>query len=157
MDADKTHKLTLNNTTLREEEGYHDMIENPDDPLCVVRLFKLFKAFFPDPYVDFIFRRPAKQTDSNPYANGPDLGKNGKAGRNQLTKITKAVALRCTMSEVDRNTGGGRRQSGITQMACAGEAVPTGEMLTSARHKSIEMNAHYHPWRCISSIQDYIR
>ena len=58
LNTDKTVKLSLSNATLRDEEGFHDMIEDPEDPLCLVDLFIRLMRHFPSNWNGTILRRP---------------------------------------------------------------------------------------------------
>jgi hypothetical protein len=158
---EKAHKLSLGNPSLRFEPGYHDMIADPTDRLCIVSIYKAYKKHFPEDYTGPFLRRPrpAKEINQERRRNKQnkeedkfimfaDLAAKGKFGKNYTTKICNEVAqmagLEDSRGRTDMKfTGAGRRRAGITAMVSAKEEVPSGELQTSARHKSATTNAGY--------------
>ena len=148
LNADKTMKLTLQNPILRNEDGFHDMIAVPEDPLCIVKLFKMYRRHFPENFAGTILRRevPRKYLKNLPvHSDGfqprADTVTNGGAfGINYVGKICEMVQQRCHLE--GKRTAAGRRRAGITQQSCAG-IVPQAELMKSARHRSIATTAEY--------------
>lgn len=97
--SDKTHKLSLENSSLRDEQGFHDHIEDPNDPLCIVRLFGFLHRHYPSDYTGTVFHhqlcekqvKKLKMTrDSDGFMPMADLS--SPFGRNFYSKVCKAVA-----------------------------------------------------------------
>ena len=63
--VDKTHQISLSKTEKRHEECYHDVIENPNDYFCVVRLVDFYLNHWCNPNQDndipFFCRRAYKK------------------------------------------------------------------------------------------------
>jgi hypothetical protein len=58
LKTEKKHIISLGQPVLRNEQGYHDMVTNPGDLYCIVRIFKLFRAHFPEDWKGEILCRP---------------------------------------------------------------------------------------------------
>ena len=146
--TDKTRKLTLQNPVLRDEQGFHDMVADDNDPHCIVKLFKLFRRHFPSDYGGTILRRQVPRKHLRripPHADGfqpmaDTVTNTGAFGINYISKICENVVLRCKLE--GKRTPAGRRRSGISQQSFAGY-VPANELVTSARHKSVMTTTEY--------------
>jgi hypothetical protein len=53
--TDKTHKLSLRNSSLQDKKGFHGHIEDPNDPLCIVYLFGCLHQHYPSNYTELVF------------------------------------------------------------------------------------------------------
>ena len=40
--VDKTNKLSFANTSIDDESDYHEVREDPKDPLCAIKVFEYF-------------------------------------------------------------------------------------------------------------------
>lgn len=152
LKTEKALKLSLTNTERRNESGFHDMIANPGDPLCIVRIFKLLRRHYPDDFKGSILRRSLPQKEikklrknakAGTFLPMADLAPKGKFGKNYPTKVCRRVAARCGFDNPQKHTGAGRRRTGITELVSSEVEVPSSELLTASRHKSIEMSARY--------------
>jgi hypothetical protein len=148
MNEDKTWKITLDNPSVRNEPGFHDMIECPNDPLCLIKLFQLVRSHFPDDWAGTILRRKAslkqlrmRPKDSVGFIKQAGLEPNDRWGTNYPNKVTKEVAKRIGLVNYGKHTAQSRRHSGITHMVSSKVIVPSSEVVTSARHKSALTNA----------------
>jgi hypothetical protein len=146
--TDKTHKLRFGNSSLRDEKGFHDHIENEDDPLCIVKLYGMLRRHFPKGYTGTIFhyalnakqiRKLKKKPDSEGFM--PMANIHSKFGKNHYNEVCKAVARRCGMNNPEQHTASSRRRSGITQLVSSHTVVPSSKIMISARHKSAITNA----------------
>lgn len=120
------------------------MLENPNDPFCVVKLheelLRRYKRAQPG-YTGRIFRRPVKK--GGVIFNMPNMKDNGVVGKNQFSAMTRKVAHRTGMTNPDKCTAGGRRRAGITNLANLANAVPEAERMRMARHKCPSTHAKY--------------
>jgi hypothetical protein len=146
--SDKTHKLSLGKSSLRDEKGFHDQIENSKDPLCIVMLYGMLRRHFPLKYKGTIFHHPMttkkllklKRTpDADGFTRMADIDR--PFGKNFFSLLCKRVATRCGMMDPDRHTANSRRRSGITQLVSSDVVVPSSEIMLAARHKSAITNA----------------
>lgn len=146
--TDKSHKLSLGNYSLRDEKGFHDQIEDPNDPLCIVYLFGCLRRHYPSDYTGTIFHhqlnekkiKKLKMTrDSEGFMPMADL--TSPFGKNYYNIVCKAVATRCGLDNPEKHTAASRRRSGITQLVSSDVVVPSSEIMISARHKSAITNA----------------
>ncbi len=48
LKTEKALKLSLTNTELCSESGFHNMVSNPNDSLCIVAIFKLIRRHYPE-------------------------------------------------------------------------------------------------------------
>jgi hypothetical protein len=150
LSTDKTHKLSLSNNTLRDETGFHDIVENILDKFCPVSLYIEFQRHFPPNWCGTFLRRPvpAKELkklkpDASGFVSIADLADKGKMGKNYPTQVCQSVAKRIGLENPMKHTASGRRRSGITKLVSSSENVPSSEILLSARHKSALTNAGY--------------
>ena len=61
---ENTFKVTLSNTTHRDDEGAHDMIQMPNNPFCYINLYEAVLTHYPPPPVmskSIFFRRCANE------------------------------------------------------------------------------------------------
>ena len=150
--TEKTRKLSLTNTERRDESGFHDMVANPEDSLCIVRIFKALRAHYPANFTGTILRRslPEKERKKLRKSLGrgaflpmADLAEKGRFGKNYTTTVCRRVALRCSFDRPEKHTAAGRRRAGITDLVSSTVEVPSSELLIASRHKSILMSAKY--------------
>jgi hypothetical protein len=157
MHAEKVQSLGIDKPTVRDEKGLHDMISSPDDPFCIVKLYKFFvEVAFPVGYKGRFFRRQApdkelikrRKDTRDALAKGnvlkffeADLTNNGVFGKNYFSVVTKRMAARCGFTDPERHTARSKRRSGISSLASSD--VPSAEIEGSARHKSAATNALY--------------
>jgi hypothetical protein len=153
--TDKSCKLSLDNPTLRNEEGFHTTIENDRDPYTSVNLYQGIKKHFPTDWAGTILRRSAptkvlkkrrKELGDGAFIPCADLTDWGKFGANYIsTTVIKEIAHRCGFNNPDKCTAHGRRAAGITNLVSSG-TVSTAQIQTSARHKSATTNVKYQEW-----------
>ena len=146
LHRDKTCKLSIANTELRngDESGFDDMIANPEDKFCIVRLHKEVVGRFKlvDPaFEGRIFRRSVKKK-SKP-TNKPNMTKNGVLGHNMFSIITKSIARRTGMINPERCTPAARRRAGVTKLANKANCIPEALRMRVARHKCPSTHAKY--------------
>jgi hypothetical protein len=146
--SDKTHKLSLGNSHLRDETGFHDHIDNPKDPFCIVMLFCKLRDHFPAGYKGTVFHhmlseKKLRKLKRTPEPNGfvPMADTESPFGKNHFSSVCKRVAKRCGMANPGKHTAASRRRSGITQLVSSDVVVPSSEIMISARHKSAITNA----------------
>ena len=140
--------MSLTNTFRRDEEDFHSVREDPNDPFCVYNLFKLYVRHLPENWDGSLLRNGIPKNQRYKIQPRPDgfvpcarLDKMGHIGVNRCSEICKAIGKRCGMENAAKQLGSGRRRSGITQIANA--KLPSGEVTIASRHKSWQMNAHY--------------
>jgi hypothetical protein len=152
LKTEKTKKLSLSNTERRDESGFHDMVANPKDTLCIVRIYKKLRSHYPDDYKGSILRRPIPQKEvvvlqktlgRDKFVPMADLSKKGKFGKNYTTVVCRRVATRCGFENAQKHTAAGRRRTGITELVSSDTEVPSSELLISSRHKSVCTSAKY--------------
>jgi hypothetical protein len=153
--TDKSCKLSLDNPTLRNEEGFHTTIENDRDPYTSVNLFLGIRRHYPTDWAGTILRRAApakvlkkrrKQIEKGTFLPCADLTDHGKFGANYISStVIKEIAHRCGFVNPDKCTAHGRRAAGITNLVSSG-TVSTAQIQTSARHKSATTNVKYQEW-----------
>ena len=146
LHRDKTCKLSIANTELRngDESGFDDMIANPEDKFCIVRLHKEVLGRFKlvDPaFEGRIFRRSVKKK-SKPI-NKPNMTKNGVLGHNMFSIITKSIARRTGMINPERCTPAARRRAGVTKLANKANCIPEALRMRVACHKCSSTHAKY--------------
>lgn len=157
--TDKTHKLSLSNPTLRGFDGdtnslCHDIVADPHDSICTVRLLKHHVEHnLPPNWKGCLFIREAsdevirsrKNRGISHLANASPCPKNkkpkGTVGKSFLTTTMRALARYCKFENAELYTGRSCRKSGISKMAKHG--VATGEMCEASRHKSVQVNNGY--------------
>ena len=148
--SDKTHKLCLGNSSLRDEKGFHDQIKNQKDPLCIVMLYGKLRRHFAPGYQGTIFHHPLTEkkirisklkADSDGFMPMADIDK--PFGKNYFSNVCKRVATRCGMLDPEKHTAASRRRSGITQLVSSDVVVPSSEIMIASRHKSAITNAGY--------------
>jgi hypothetical protein len=102
----KAHKLSLGCPSLQSEPGFHDMVADPDNSLCIVKIYKAYKKHFPEDYDGPFLRRqkPDKEVRNECRANNKvggqanefimmaDLTTKRKFGKNYTSKICNEVA-----------------------------------------------------------------
>jgi hypothetical protein len=104
----KAHTLSLSNPTLRNDVGFHDMVAHPEDPLCIVKVFKAYREHFPEDYEGPFLRRPkplkavrkelgtnrirAQQGEPAEFIMMANLSEKGKFGKNYPSQICDEVA-----------------------------------------------------------------
>jgi hypothetical protein len=150
---DKTQKSSLENPTTRDSSNVeHAIVNDPDDPMCAFRLLKHhLKYNLPPGYKGRIMLHSFAQgvlkthrqkglmwganTEPRSATNPTESGKMGK----KPYKCT--VAVRCEFENAEKFTGRSLRKLGINKMASFG--VPTGEMMSAARHGTIHVNNNY--------------
>ena len=120
LHTDKKRKLRMSegNDSLRDTKGFMDMIADPDDFLCVVKIFKLLMRHFPEGYDGLVFRKPLPMKESRRLKKSlkgvedfipmADLSPKGAFGKNYPSTITQRVAKRCGFIEPKRNTASGK-------------------------------------------------
>jgi hypothetical protein len=152
LKTEKTRKLNLSNTERRDETGFHDMVANPNDTLCIVRIYKILRSHYPEDYKGSILRRPLPQKEvdilqkflgKGKFVPMADLSKKGKFGKNYTTTVCRRVAARCGFENPEKHTAAGRRRTGITELVSSDTEVPSSELLISSRHKSVITSAKY--------------
>ena len=152
LKTEKTRQLSLSNTERRDESGFHDMVANPDDSLCIVRIFKAIRSHYPIKYTGTILRRSLpekalkkmrKSMSEGSFVPMADLSGRGKFGKNYTTVVCRKVANRCGFDNPQKHTAAGRRRTGITQLVSADVVVPSSELLIASRHKSALTSAKY--------------
>jgi hypothetical protein len=153
--TDKSCKLSLDNPTLRNEEGFHTTIENDRDPYTTVNLFLGIKRHYPTDWAGTILRRaaPAKELKKRQKIAGEsgfvmhaDLSDHGVFGANYISStVIKEIVHRCGFTNPEKCTAAGRRAAGITNLVSSG-TVSTAQIQTSARHKSAVTNIKYQEW-----------
>jgi len=145
-------KLSLSNTERRDESGFHDMIANPEDSLCIVRIYKALRTHYPLNYTGTILRRAIpekerrklhKSLGKGAFVPMADLAEKGRYGKNYTTVVCRRVAKRCSFDKPEKHTAAGRRRAGITDLVSSSVEVPSSELLISSRHKSILMSSKY--------------
>ena len=66
-DSEKTKKLSLGDYHCRSDDGVHDMVDDPNDPFCVVKLYEQIESFMPPKDSDYnvgrILRRRANDKE----------------------------------------------------------------------------------------------
>ena len=66
-DSEKTKKLSLGDYHYRSDDGVHDMVDDPNDPFCVVKLYEQIESFMPPKDSDYnvgrILRRRANDKE----------------------------------------------------------------------------------------------
>jgi hypothetical protein len=146
LSGDKTCKLSLKNTELRNvsDSNFDDMVENPGDKFCVIRLHELVVARYErvDPsYKGRVFRRAVRKRGKPTYL--PNMKPGGVIGHNHFGVITKAIAHRTGMEQPDKCTPSARRRAGITKLANKSNGVAEAVRLRAARHTNSEIHARY--------------
>lgn len=148
FNGEKTGKIDLFNTTLREELLFHSCIEDVNDPFCTFNIFARYVKHLPENWDGKLLLKglnPDERGRVRPDKNGmkkfADTSKFGPLGLNACNKICKRVARRIGLKNPDHQLGSGRRRAGITKIANAG--LPVGEVMVAARHKSVTMSALY--------------
>ena len=149
--TNKSYKLALDNPTLRDEEGFHTVIEDRGDPFTAINLFLGIKKHYPTGWAGTILRRPApekvlrklRKNVNGSFIPSADLADNGAFGTNYANSVIKDIAHRCGFDSPNRCTAAGRHHSKITSLVSSG-IVPALQVQTSARHMSATTNASYH-------------
>ena len=146
---DKTTKLSLNNTSIKTNPEDLEIREDPDDPLCYVKIYEhyVYKLAGPDARGRF-FRRSCSQSEKNRRTKVGDTREMGfepvhVVGKHSFSKYTKAMAKRCGFINPERNTAHGKRKEGISAMSNAEDAVDGKLIMASARHKSEKLSFKY--------------
>ena len=138
LHADKTHKLSIDNTELRngDDLNFDDMVENPEDKFCVLRLHdevvKRYQAV-DKTYQGRVFRRAVKKNKQS--INRPNMTRTGVLGHNQFVVITKHIAHRTGMLNPEKCTPAARRRAGITKLANKANGVSESIRMRAARHR----------------------
>ena len=151
LKTEKARKLSLTNTERRDENGFHDMVANPDDVLCIVKIFKALRRHYPKDYKGMILRRsiPMKEvkflskSSKESFIPMADLSEKGKFGKNYTTEVCRRVARCCGFEDPEKHTAAGRRRTGITELVSSDVEVPSSELLLASRHKSVGMSSRY--------------
>ena len=148
FNGEKTGKVDLFNTTLREELLFHSCIEDPNDPFCPFNVFIRYIQHLPENWNGKLLLKglnPDDRVRVKPDRNGlrkyADTSDHGPLGLNACNKICTRVARRVKLINPEKQLASGRRRAGITKIANAG--LPVGEVMVSARHKSVTMSALY--------------
>jgi hypothetical protein len=146
LSGDKTYKLSLKVTELRNvsEQSFDDMIENPKDKFCIVRLHELVIARYraaDSTYNGRIFRRAVKRKGKSTHL--PNMKPTGVIGRNQFAVITKAIAHRTGMDRPEKCTPSARRRKGITSLANEAAGCSESVRMRAARHTCPTTHALY--------------
>jgi hypothetical protein len=153
---DKTQKLSLENPTTRDSSDVeHAIVNDPDDPMCAFRLLKHHLKFNLPPgykgrimlhgFAQGVLKKRRKkglmwEANTEPRST-TDPTEGGKMGKNRLNTIARTVAVRCDFENAEKFTGRSLRKLGINKMASFG--VPTGEMMSAARHGTIAVSNEY--------------
>jgi hypothetical protein len=152
LQGEKAHQISLLNSTVRDDESFHDMIADPDDELCVVKSFKLLRGHYPTDWPGTILCHQIEKNYARQIKPGPDgfirtadLSDRGLFGKSYTTEVCHGVATRIKLDcpAGKRHTSASRRRSGITQRVSAPVEVPASEVQQASRHKSAGMSARY--------------
>jgi hypothetical protein len=156
--SDKTHKLSLVNYNLCElgtGANKTDIISDPHDHLCTVRLLKYhIKHNLPPYWQGLLYLGKAKTeelkrrrtvgikyiVDSDP-TSATDSTPRGKFGPSFLSKQLHQLAIMCKFDNAEKFTWRSARRGSILKMASRG--VTSGEILGHARHKLVPINTLY--------------
>jgi hypothetical protein len=153
LQGEKAQQISLSNSIVLDDESFHDMIADPDDELCVVKIFKLLRGHYPTDWPGTILRRQIPKKYARRIKPGPDgfipmvdLSDRGLFGKSYTTEVSHRVAtqikLDCPAGK--RHTSASRRRSGITQLVSAPVKVPAYlEVQQASWHKSAGMSARY--------------
>ena len=149
--AEKQRPLSIRNTEIPSEasdSACRDQVENPEDPLCPVRLIKYYyDTWFPPDYQGTFWRRPApkkqlkQRVDAGIKLYYGDMSKQGVFGTNYFTELKKRLAERCGFANADHYTARSGRRGGVSTMAAAD--VPSQVAMTAARHSTVDSHAKY--------------
>lgn len=146
----KQGKINLSNPYLRvPDDGVWAIPENPADPLCIVKLYKLYSAKFLDPgYQGRFFLYPlSEKAHKCKSSNFPDghpvpIGNPAmKVGKNQFGKVIKGIYQRCGMQHADVATSRSLRRGTIT--ALRKNQVQANEVNAFSRHMNASTNELY--------------
>ena len=147
--TDKTTKLTITNPELRggDDEYRDEMVENPSDPFCLVRLHEELTRRYQEiepGYSGRVFRRAKEKGGklNKVVFNRPNMTSGGVFGKNQFTKMSKYIATRSGFNEPHKYTSSSWRRSGVTKMASNG-LVPEAERMRAARHNCTTTHSKY--------------
>jgi hypothetical protein len=110
----------LTKTELRNVSDTHfdDMVENPEDMYCVIRLHNLVVTRYriADPiYTGRIFRQEVKRRGKS--TSMPNMKKGGVLGHNHFGVIPKSIAKRTGMDQPENCTASSHHRAGIAQLA----------------------------------------
>ena len=100
INADKTRKLNLTNTSLERDDDFHTVVENRGDPFCILNLFNLYTRHLPDYWPGPILRkgmpyhlRSRVVPDITGFRKFARTDDGGTFGPNDCINTVKAVAL----------------------------------------------------------------
>ena len=143
--AEKTRKIDFLNPYNREEVGYHDVVANPDDAFCTVKLYKHYVTNFLDPDLPptaKFFRRRAPRKEIRNRQNRNLFFESGEPfGQNYFNQLMVTMAHDCGFTNPSRCTAHGRRKEGISKLANSG--VEEKVILNAARHNHVNTNMIY--------------
>ena len=155
--ADKVMTLGLGSKTcLRDESGIHMITENPKDPIWSTYslLRRLLTYHLPVGYKLQIFLKKAPKSEISRRRAKGDLTEAwwntsakepwkalGKIGKNQPTKMFRAMALRANFTHPENFMARSARRTGITQAAKSG--MDPLVLAEKSRHQSIQTNHLY--------------
>jgi AraC-like DNA-binding protein len=153
--TDKSCKLSLDNPTLRNKEGFHTTIKNDQDPYTMVNLFLGIKRHYPTGWAGIILRHPSpgkelkkrrKKVGESGFVMCANSTNHGVFGANYISStVVKEIAHRCGFTNPEKCTAASRRAAGITNLVSSG-TVSTAQIQTAARHKSAVTNIKYQEW-----------
>ena len=143
--AEKTRKIDFRNPYNREEVGYHDVVANPDDEFCTVKLYKHYVTNFLDPDLPQtakFFRRRAPQKEIRFRQKRNLFFESGEPfGQNYFNQLMVTMAHECGFTNPSRCTAHGRRKEGISKLANNG--VEEKVILNAAWHNHVSTNMIY--------------
>ena len=143
--AEKTRKIDFHNPYNREDTGYHDVVANPDDEFCTVKLYKFYVTNWLDPDLPpsaKFFRRQAPRKEIRNRRKNDLFFESGEPfGVNYFNQLMVSMAHDCGFNNPDRCTAHGRRKEGISKLANSG--VEDKVILNSARHNHLSTNMIY--------------
>ena len=143
--AEKSRKIDFCNPYNRDDVGYHDIVANPDDDFCTVKLYKYYVNNWLDPNLypsDKFFRRRAPRKEIRNRRKNNIFFESGDAfGQNYFNQLMVTMAHECGFENPSRCTAHGRRKEGISKLANSG--VEDKVILNSARHNHLSTNMIY--------------
>ena len=148
INQDKTVKLDLSTTNVRDDGKYHSVEYDPNDPFCTYNIYVLYIRHLPENWGGTLLRKGIPynlRKNIAPNSNGvrqcARLDKDGGFGVNDCNVLIKNVALRCNLENPLQQKASGRRRAGITKLC--GSSLSAGEVILAARHKTCHTNSLY--------------
>ena len=143
--AEKTRKIDFRNPYNREDVGFHDVVSNPDDEFCTVKLYKHYVTNWLDPDLPpsakFFRRRAPRKEIRNRRKNKLFFESGEPFGQNYFNQLMVTMAIDCKFTNPTRCTAHGRRKEGISKLANSG--VEEKVILNSARHNHVSTSMMY--------------